>query len=522
MAVGVWPAVLAVAALATAGFAGQAEVSRDVPVTSTDLRVQAGNNTPVLAADPTDPRFVVMANRIDSVRFGCRLHASGDGGRSWLPVPTLPDLPDDIDHCYAPQVVFDGQGRLHVLLVGLAGPGNRPVGVYLASSGNRARTFSQPRQILGANSYQVRLAIDRNEGDPGRLYLVWLHATAEPSLGSLPPPPNPILAAHSDDGGRTWSDPVRVSDPARDLVVAPALAVGTEGGVHVAYYDLGRDRRDYHGLEGPVWDGRWSLVHTRSTDVGQSFEQGRAVTDAIAPPARVMLIFTMPGPALATVEGGGLVAAWPDARHGDPDVLAARSADAGTTWQGPIRVNDDPVGNGATQLLPALAAAGGRVDALWLDRRADPEQDIATHVRYATSIDGGATFAPSLRLTTRPSDARAGARYPIPSAAGLVEWGSGLGLLAGQHRVVAAWPDTRHVPPGMGQQDIFAATLTHPASGPAPWAALAAVLTLAAGGALVAVLWGRRAARPGGPGPAPGPTPPAGAGHAPRTPVLTP
>lgn len=490
----------ATVAAVTSGAAGR---QRDTPVTSTDLRAERANNTPVLAADPTDGRFVVLANRVDATEFDCALHASGDGGRTWRPLPARLRRPDGVDHCYAPQVVFDRQGRLYLLLVGLAGPGNRPAGVFLATSADRGRSFSDPRQLLGPGNYQVRLAIDPRPAGRGRLHLVWLEARGEPSLGSLPPPPNPIRAAHSDDGGRTWSDPVQVSDPDRDLVVAPQVAVGSAGDVHVLYYDLHADRRDYHGLEGPIWDGTWTLLHAASTDGGQTFRDSQVVTDAISPPGRVMLIFTMPPPGLATLGDGRVVAAWPDARHGDPDVLAANSADGGATWRGPVRVNDDPGGSGATQLLPTLAAADGRAEVLWLDRRRDPTGDIATDVHYSASTDGGASFGASVRVNAKAFDARTGARYPIPSAAGLVEWGSGLGLLAGGHRTVAAWPDTRHVPSGMTHQDIFATLISHPSKGASAVGpgAVAAGLTLTAGALLVVVRRRRDhpATAPGGP-----------------------
>lgn len=468
------------------------EVGGDVPVTAVDLRAQRANNTPHLAADPTDRRFVVAVNRVDAIDFDCAMHASGDAGSSWGPVRTLPALPEGADHCYAPQALFGDDGRLYVLFVGLAGAGNRPVGSYMMTSDDRAVTWSEPWRVLGAGNYQVSLAIDRDVGQRGRLHLVWLATTDEPSLGALPAPPNPIVAAHSDDGGRTWSQPVQVSDPARELVVAPTVAIAGDGAVHVAYYDLGEDRRDYFGLEGPTFEGTWSLLLATSDDGGRHFD-GRSIVDAgVTPTERVMLIFTMPPPSLVALPGGGLVAAWADARHGDADVLAARSDDAGRSWRPPVRVNDDPARTGAVQELPTLAAAGGRVELVWLDRRRDPTHDVVTDVHHATSTDRGATFAANGRLNRQAFDSRTGASYPLPSAAGQTEWGGRLGLLAvGDRRTVAMWPDTRNVPSGMTHQDLFAATIVHPRSLPV-WPVGVAVALLATTAAALAGEWGRR------------------------------
>ncbi|MDP9442397.1 MAG: glycoside hydrolase, partial [Actinomycetota bacterium] len=263
-------------------------VGREMPATAVDLSRAPSHNSPLLVADPREPRFVALAHRIDAPDFGCALQLSGDGGRTWVPANPVPKLPAGAEKCYAPEVAFDGNGVLYYLFVGLAGRGNEPMGVYLTRSTNRGRTFAAPREVLGPFNFGVRMAVDPGTGRQGRLHLVWLHATSDPGLGAFGPPPNPIMAAYSDDGGRTFSKPFQVSDPERQRVVAPALALGPEREVYVAYYDLGADARDYHNLEGPVWEGTWSIVVARSSGSGRDFERGVLVDDAIVPPERPM------------------------------------------------------------------------------------------------------------------------------------------------------------------------------------------------------------------------------------------
>ncbi|MGH9178248.1 MAG: sialidase family protein, partial [Acidimicrobiales bacterium] len=455
-----------VAALAGPARAAAAPaVLPDVPVSGLDERLQLSHNSPVLRVDPTRPDFVVLANRLDNPEFGCTLHLSGDGGRGWIPVKPVPKLPEGVEQCYAPEAAFDRDGLLYYLFVGLAGPGNAPVGAFLVTSGDRGRTFTDPRPVLGPERYQVRMALDPTSGPRGRLHLVWLEAGSDPPLGGLGPPPNPIMTAHSDDGGRSFSEPARISDPSR-RVVAPALAAGADHRVHVLFYDLEDDARDYQGLEGPVWEGRWSLHLARSTDGGATFADPVEVEGGIVPTERVMLIYTMPAPALAVAPSGGEVyAAWADARHGDWDVLARRSTDGGATWEPAVRLNDDPVGNGRHQYLPALsAAADGRVDAVFLDRRDDPG-NVRNHTYLATSTDRGARFGANLRVSTEPSDTTIGTRYDVTSALGLVEFGSRLAVLSLPDRTLAAWPDTRNGELGEYSQDVFA---TEVAFGPRP------------------------------------------------------
>ncbi|HEX6595859.1 MAG TPA: sialidase family protein, partial [Acidimicrobiales bacterium] len=241
-----------------------ATIGADAPATATDLREPSSYNSPMLLADPTEPRFVALAHRQDAPTFGCGLEVSGDGGASFVPANPVRRVPEGADRCYAPEVAFDRDGRLYYLFLGLAGEGNNPVGVYLTSSTDHARTFEPPRRILGPSHYQVRMAIDPDLGERGRIHLVWLKAASDAALGGLTPDPNPLYTAYSDDGGRTFSTPVQVSDPQRPRVVAPSIAVGGDHAVHVAYHDLQDDIRDYQGLEGPVWDGTWSVLVTSS------------------------------------------------------------------------------------------------------------------------------------------------------------------------------------------------------------------------------------------------------------------
>lgn len=429
-------------------------VLADVPVTSINLQDERGQNSPTIAVDPRRPRFAALANRIDGRAFDCALQVSGDGGRSWLPVRPVPVLPKGAERCYAPEIAIDRKGTLYYLFLGLRGRANEPMGVFLTTSTDRGRTFSSPRQVLGSGRYMVRMALDASRGSRGRLHLVWLEVTAEPTIGGFPPVANPILSAHSDDGGRTFSDPVQVSDPQRDRVVAPAVAVGPKGAVHVAYYDLQDDAVDYRGLEGPTWDGTWSVVVSSSLDAGGAFTRHVAVDEQVRPPERVMLIFTMAPPAI--VADPVLAVAWTDARHGDWDAMFARSTGNGRRWTKASRLNDDAIGNGRHQYLPRLSASpAGRLDAMFYDRRDDPE-NIYNHVSFTFSTDGGRRFAPNLTLTSEPSYTGTGARYPIVSAAGKVEFGSRLALVSGDERALAAWTDTRLPPLGVTQQDVFA------------------------------------------------------------------
>lgn len=475
----------------TVAAADRPSVIPEVPVTATDLRRAEANNSPALAADPTQPRFVALAHRSDAPEFSCGLQVSGDGGRGWQPADPVPVLPAGAEKCYAPEVAFDRKGRLYYLFLGLQGLGNSPMGAFLTSSTDRGRSWAPPQMVLGPENYMVRMAIDPTMGAEGRIHLIWLRTSSRPGLGGLPAGPNPIVAAHSDDGGRTFTEPIQISDPARIRAVAPSVALGPDHAVHVAYFDLRDDAVDYQGLEGAVWQGEWSVVVTSSTDGGEQWGPGVVVDDRLVPPGRVMLIFTMPPPALAADRSGRLFAGWWDSRNGDPDVFVARSPDAGRTWEAPVRLNDDREGAGSDQYLLRLSAAdNGRVDAVFLDRRNDP-RNLSNDTYLTYSADNGRTFAPNVRITDKSSDSRIGQAYYVPSAKGLVEFGSRLAIISRPTAALAAWPDTRNATFGSTAQDIFATEVLLPGEdhAGADWllfGAVAGVVVLLAAGAVVA------------------------------------
>ncbi len=77
----------------------------------------------------------------------------------------------------------------------------------------------------------------------------------------------------------------------------------------------------------------------------------------------------------------------------DPlDVFVARSEDGGATWAPPVRVNDDPQASGAYQWFGTLSVApNGRLDAVWNDNRNSGQTNVS-ELFYAYSWDAGETW----------------------------------------------------------------------------------------------------------------------------------
>ena len=418
-------------------------VGGDLPVNGGALNPLdlSANNTPEVAADPLNAANLVIVDKVDSPTYSCALNVSFDGGGHWsqTPIP-VPATGGHTPECYAPDASFGADGTLYVSFVTLAGRANAPHAAWLVTSRDGGQTLSPPISTpLGPDAFQVRVAADPRV--PGRVYLVWLKAAPPLVLYGIGTTGNPIEAVRSDDGGRDWKAPVRVSQSTRARVIAPAVAFGPHGALYVLYLDLEGDSLDYAGASGgnagPPYAGRWQLVLARSLDRGAGWTEA-AVGDVA--PTRRFVVYTPPFPSLAVDPGSGeLYAAFESARAGHAHVSLWRRSPGATSWSGPVQVDDTPRGNATEQYLPKAAVApGGRLDIVYYDRRADPT-DVLNQVSMQSSYDHGRTFSHHLVLSDRSFSSRIG----FGANRGLADLGGTLGLVSTPSHAMAVWADTR-------------------------------------------------------------------------------
>lgn len=450
----------AAAILASTAFPGSARAR----LSGVDVPVNAGardpgdinaNNSPTLAQNPLLAGNLAVVNRVDTPRFSCALEVSQDRGAHWSPV-AVPIPPGEEPKCYAPDVTFAADGTLYMSYVTLRGEGNRPHAVWLVRSGDGGRTLSAPKRVLGPLAFQVRLTAD--PARPQRLYVTWVQAS-DVGVYRFAGPGNPIEVTRSDDGGASWRSPVRVSDPRRGRVLAPAPAAAPDGTLYVLYLDVADDRLDYEGEHGgsggPPYAGRFALVLGRSPDAGATWQES-VVDDRLVPTER-FVAFLPPFPSLAVDPRSGRVfAAFQDGRLSPSDVYVWSLARGARAWRGPTRVNDTPTGDGSSQYLPKVAVApDGRLDVAYYDRRGDPA-NRANAVSLQSSFDAGQTFTRHVTLTDRTFDSGIGAG----SERGLPDLGSRLGLVSDASAGLAVWSDTRAGTVASNKQDIaFAAAV---------------------------------------------------------------
>ncbi len=450
------------------------------------------SNSPTVAHNPTREGNVVVSYRKDRPGYSALLAYSYDGGESWQ--ETVLPLPPGITGCtasqnepcpFAPDLAFAPDGTLYVTYVNLVGNGNRPDNLWISSSADGGRTLSPPTRVAGALTFMPRVTVDPR----GPVYATWLQADEVGLLRYAGRPPE-IVTARSDDGGRTFSSPVRVSDPQRERVVAPSPVIDDGGHLVVMYQDLKGNRRDFENQPGPAAEFPFALVLTRSTDGGRTFAPGTEFeSDILA--TRRFLPFLPELPQLAASDGK-LYATWADGRDGDDDVFLRSSSDGGASWTAPVKVNDNGA-DGTAQFLPKVdVGPGDRVSIVFLDGRNDPQQKKLLDAYLATSSDGGKTFD-NIRLSVRSFDKSIG---PTFGEAYGTDFGTKLGLAHGDGRLFASWVDTSAGTEATGRQDVNFAAVDLP-SGGGRTLVLGAALVLLLGGAFLALALARP--KPGDP-----------------------
>jgi len=339
---------------------------------------------PAIAINPNNARQVVAV-------FQDNVHASysQDAGRTWQAAegvePTNYRVSGDVSTAY------DNQGHALVCYMAFDKLGTFN---YWAHNASRSGLFVR-RSLDGGKTWEANhIPIIEHPTEPGmpwedkpyivsdttksaysgNLYVGWTRWTLTDSE---------ILFSRSSDDGKSWSKPIEIDShpglPRDDNGAAEGFAgaVGPNGTLYA------------------VWSEDNDILLTTSRDGGKTFSHARPIIHTAPIMFAVQTLERANGfPQIAIdPRSRRLFVTWSDYRNGDLDVFCSTSADGGKTWSSPVRVNNDPVHDGADQFFQWLAvdAADGAANILFYDRRADP-QNRTQIVVLARSTDGGRSF----------------------------------------------------------------------------------------------------------------------------------
>ena len=244
----------------------------------------------------------------------------------------------------------------------------------------------------------------------GNLYIGWTRWRIADSQ---------MVLSRSTDDGKTWSSPIEID-------AHPGLPRDDNGAAEGFDGAVAPDGTLY-----ATWSQDNDIMFTASRDGGKTFSRARAVIHTAPIMFAIETLDRANGfPQIAVDPKSSLIyVTWSDYRNGDLDVFLASSTDKGKHWTAPVRVNDDPVHDGAEQFFQWLAVdpVDGSVNVMFYDRRRDPNNRKQIVV-LARSNDSGRTFS-NYAWTEEPFEA------------GGVFFGDYSGLAAYGGRVYGVWTE---------------------------------------------------------------------------------
>jgi hypothetical protein len=419
------PCVVLTLLAALAGTAGAQEVYGNLLLNNdgtTNLQ-----NEQQIVANPTDPLNLVAVWR--DFRLGYRrvaYAATTDGGKTWAQaLYTGTPYTRDSD----PGLTVDRFGTFYAVVLAFEST-SQPNGLFVYRSTDGGLTWSGPYTVIddvpSVFEDKELIACDRSGGFfDGNLYVAWARFGFNQE----------VQVARSTDGGETFQAPVFIES---GYLQWPVPVVGVGGVVHVAWVNMGSS----------------SLRIASSSNGGASFGSPRTICSlgwsGYGYINGNITVFSYPAMAVDLTGGphhGRLYLAYMDDAGPDMDIFLRYSDDAGITWSSALRVNNDIPGNGRDQFHPWVDVdANGDVGVVWLDRRLDPS-NWKWDCYLAVSTNGGASFGPSVRVSTVSSDPSQAALDTM-GRAGLI--GEYIGLAMSGGYPYPLWTDTRN-----GHQDCY-------------------------------------------------------------------
>jgi len=338
---------------------------------------------PGVAVNPSDPQQVVAV-------FQDNAHAaySPDAGQTWQVQDTSPKnykISGDVS------VAFDNQGHAFLCYIAFDKLGTFN---YWARGATRNGIFIR-RSLDGGKSWEAdHVPVAEQTSEPGipfedkpyivadntkskyagNLYIGWTRWRIADSQ---------MVLSRSTDDGKTWSKPVEID-------AHPGLPRDDNGAAEGFDGAVASDGTLY-----AIWSQGDDIMLTSSRDGGQTFSRARSIIHTAPIMFAIDTLDRANGfPQIAIdPKSNHLYITWSDYRNGDLDVFLSSSNDRGRHWSSPVRVNNDPVHNGAEQFFQWLAVdpVDGSVNVVFYDRRRDP-QNRKQIVVLARSSDGARSF----------------------------------------------------------------------------------------------------------------------------------
>jgi hypothetical protein len=389
---------------------------------------QENHGETLVAADPSDPNRLVGCSMIFPDPLQRRwsdgvTYFSDDRGAHWTPSLFVNSGAMGTGD---PACGFGPSGKAYsVYLQPAVKPEMDDVLVYRSANGGK--NWEPPSHIDWIDREYI--TVDTTGGKyNGRIYINGtglaglLEHSLEEALGGegehIGTIPIGISIQSSLDGGSSFRPPQKHLSSPPHWILGMGNSVVLSDGTYVAIFGEQRDQAKLADKPPYSSPNSWLKVIT-STDGGETYTPAIVVSDWYMDYGEIGSTSSIV-PVIAVDSSSGpfrdrLYAVWPDYRSGRGEILLSYSTDKGKKWSKPRMVNDDRAwpapAKGPDDVMPVVAVnKNGVAGVMWYDRRDNPH-NYGWWVRFATSVDGGETIGPSVRVSTEP--ASIGLRDPI-------------------------------------------------------------------------------------------------------------
>lgn len=346
-----------------------------------------------IAINPNHPNNIIAGANLNNYYY------TFDGGQNWVN-KTLTSMEYGV--WGDPVVIFDPLGSAYFFHLSRPLKGEWIDRIVCQKSTDGGMTWDDPGTFTGLNPPRKQdkhwVCVDVTGSKwKNNIYVTWTQFDSYNS-GKYEDSSN-IMFSLSSDGGANWSIALRINEIAGDCRDS---SNSTEGAVPC----IGPNGEIYVG-----WSNQNKLFFDKSTDGGNTWLE----KDIIAGDQYGGWTYDIPGiyrcnglPVTAcdissSRYRGNIYINYSDKKNGDDDadVFIVRSTDAGSSWSGAIRVNDDPLGNRKQQFMSWMHVdpVSGAINVIYYDRR--NYDDFRTDVYLARSVDGGETFT-NMRISEEP------------------------------------------------------------------------------------------------------------------------
>lgn len=235
-------------------------------------------------------------------------------------------------------------------------PGNYDI--FFRRSTDSGATW-QPTVNLSTNpghSYTPQIAVSGSN-----VYIAWTQSSSDGTLTD-------VFFRGSTDNGATWGPKIKLSNTGTLFIFATFDIAAHGSNVYITWED---DASADVFLRRSVDSGAtWKAIRNMSNNAGDSFDPQVAAS------------------------GSNVHVVWYDNTPGKSEILLARSTDNGATWKAIKNVSN----NAGDSAGPQITVSGSNVYVTWTDWTPG-----ASDILFRGSADNGATWQPSVNLSSNPT-----------------------------------------------------------------------------------------------------------------------